>query len=202
MACPLHIIIHPNHHIFESIAAHIFTEYFHHSPYSKYLQIPPNLSCYYLHTLCSLAVLRDRAVSTLAVRRSLDITPPLYLHAVLEIYMREIDRLRLSDGIATRLNSLAFDRRSLEIWSFAEMGGVLEEGEPVDTACSGATTSGIGAMTSGACKSTLVEGFNVDSSKQWCETTNPVRSSKVVPHGVEERGFGTESEHDRYRSLL
>ncbi|GKG37367.1 hypothetical protein Tco_0447540, partial [Tanacetum coccineum] len=29
-----------------------------------------------------------------------------------------------------------------------------EEGEPVDIECSGATASGIGAMTSGACKST------------------------------------------------
>ncbi|GKG54597.1 hypothetical protein Tco_0560252, partial [Tanacetum coccineum] len=27
----------------------------------------------------------------------------------------------------------------------------VEEGDPVDIACSGATASGIGAMTSGAC---------------------------------------------------
>ncbi|GJT63409.1 reverse transcriptase domain-containing protein [Tanacetum coccineum] len=38
---------------------------------------------------------------------------------------------------------------------------VVEEGEPVDTACSGATASGIGAMTSGACKSTLSDSSNI-----------------------------------------
>ncbi|GJS68504.1 hypothetical protein Tco_0683069 [Tanacetum coccineum] len=53
-----------------------------------------------------------------------------------------------------------------ELWEWENQRWIIpifEEGEPVDTAFSGATASRIGAMTYGACKSTLVEGLS-DSS--------------------------------------
>ncbi|GKG32835.1 hypothetical protein Tco_0430345, partial [Tanacetum coccineum] len=46
----------------------------------------------------------------------------------------------------------------------ASWSTVVEEGEPVDAACSGATTSAIGVMTSGAGRSTLDGGLSNSSN--------------------------------------
>ncbi|GKF16274.1 hypothetical protein Tco_0061192 [Tanacetum coccineum] len=57
---------------------------------------------------------------------------------------------------------------------------VVEEGEPVDAAGSGATTSAIGAMTSGAGRSTLHGGshFMKCGPELLCSEANAVSSSK------------------------